>query len=377
MGQVHFMSHPLLLLVALSVSLAHLGAQTLPVRGDFRTDLSKRSIDLSELRGGGPPKDGIPALLEPRFDAVEKAATWLDDSEPVLVVEHAGEVRAYPFQILMYHELANDQIGDLPILASYCPLCNSAIAFDRRLNGTTYTFGVSGMLRNSDMVMYDHQTDTLWQQLTGEAIVGELTGRRLEIVGSQVTHFGAVRETFPAAKVLNRDTGHSTPYGQSPYAGYEGRGRTMFPAPYQQADRVRALDRLVAIYSDEKPHGHTLDSVARNGVGEGEIDGRPYVIFFDPKAVGAMDARRIADSDAVGSVGVFSRIVDGAELKFQHRKGVITDKQTGSEWDLFGRATSGPHSGKRLQPINHGVFYAFAWLAFQPETKLYGVSFPE
>jgi len=367
------MPRRVLLLVALSVSLAQLGAQTLPVRGDFRTDLSKRSIELSELRGGGPPKDGIPALLKPSFDSVDEAAKWLDDSEPVLVVEHAGEVRAYPFQILMFHELANDQIGDLPVLASYCPLCNSAIAFDRRLDGKTYTFGVSGMLRHSDMVMYDHQTHTLWQQLTGDAIVGELTGKRLEIIGSQVTHFGAVRTQFPAAKVLNRETGHSAPYGRSPYAGYESGGRTMFPAPYKQADRVRPMERLAVIYSDDKPQAHTLDSVARGGVREGEIDGEPYVIFHDPQAVGAMDARRIADSDRVGSVGVFSRLVDGEELKFQHKKGVITDKQTGSEWSLFGVATSGPHKGKRLRSLEHGVFYAFAWLAFQPETKIYGI----
>jgi len=254
-------------------------AQSLPVQGEFRTDLSKRSIELSELRGGGPPKDGIPAILEPQFDSTAQAAEWLDDREPVLLVEHAGEVRAYPFQILMFHELANDQIGDLAVLVSYCPLCNSVIAFDRRLNGTTYTFSVSGMLRNSDMVMYDHQTDSLWQQLTGESIVGTLTDARLEIVSSQVVHFGAVRQQFPAAKVLNCETGCPAPYGQTPYAGYERGGRTMFPAPYRQSNRIRPLDRLVVIYSDEKPVAYTLKLVASSGVREGEIDGKSYVIF--------------------------------------------------------------------------------------------------
>jgi hypothetical protein len=351
-----------------------LSAQELPVRGEFRTDLSKSSIELSELRGGGPPKDGIPALLRPKFDSVQRATTWLDDREPVLVVESEGQVRAYPFQILMFHELANDMIGDLPVLASYCPLCNSAIAFDRRLDGKTHTFGVSGMLRHSDMVMYDHQTETLWQQLTGEGIVGELTGRTLRVVSSQVAHFGAVRERFPDAQVLNRDTGTVVPYGQTPYVGYEGRGGMMFPAAYPHADRIRALDRLVAIYSEIQPEAHTLASVARGGVRTGKIDDEPYVIFYDPEAVGAMDAKRISDSKQVGSVGVFSPIVDGQELKFRSKKNRITDTKTGSEWNLFGEAISGPHQGTRLRALDHGVFYAFAWLAFRPDTTLRGLS---
>ncbi len=359
------------LIIALGFTLS---AQELPVRGEFRTDLSKRSIELSELRGGGPPKDGIPALLRPNFDSTRRATTWLDDREPVLVVEYQGQVRVYPFQILMYHELANDQIGDLPVLASYCPLCNSAIAFDRRLDGKTYTFGVSGMLRHSDMVMYDHQTETLWQQLTGEGIVGELTGNTLRVVTSQVAHYGAVRERFPDAKVLNRDTGTFVPYGTTPYVGYESRRGVMFPADYPHADRIRALDRLVAIYSETKPEAHTLDSVARGGVRTGKIDGEPYVIFYDPEAVGAMDAKRISDSEQVGSVGVFSPIVDGQDLKFRSKKNRITDTKTGSEWNLFGEAISGPHKGARLRPLDHGVFYAFAWLAFRPDTELRGLS---
>ena len=206
--------------------------------------------------------------------------------------------------------------------------------------------------------------------------MGTLTDKNLRIVSSQVTHFGAVRSQFLQANALNRETGYTLPYGQTPYAGYEARGRTMFPARYQQSDRIRALDRLVAIYSEQRPQAHTLDSVSRRRVREGEIDGEPYVIFYDPEAVGAMDAKRIADSDKVGSVGVFSRVVNGEELKFQYKKGVITDKQSGSEWNLFGVAVSGPHEGQRLRPLEHGVFYAFAWLAFKPETKLYGVSLP-
>jgi hypothetical protein len=130
--------------------------------GNWKTDLSKKSVDLREILSGGPAKDGIPAILDPKFIGVEEANGWLAPAEPVLMVRHEGEARAYPLQILLFHEIANDQIADLPILVSYCPLCNSAITFDRRIGGEALTFGVSGMLRNSDMVMYDHQTDSLW-----------------------------------------------------------------------------------------------------------------------------------------------------------------------------------------------------------------------
>ena len=173
-------------------------------QGNWETDLSKKSINLSELRSGGPPKDGIPAIDRPEFISIDEAAKWVGAREPVLVVTLGGEARAYPLQILLWNELVNDQIGDRPILVSYCPLCNTAITFDRRVDDAVHDFGVSGMLRNSDMVMYDRQTDSLWQQATGDAIVGAATGKQLEIVSSQVVSFDDFRESFPDGWVLDR-----------------------------------------------------------------------------------------------------------------------------------------------------------------------------
>ena len=173
-------------------------------QGNWKTDLSKKSINLSELRSGGPPKDGIRAIDRPEFIAIDEAAKWVGAREPVLLVTLGGEARAYPLQILLWNELVNDQIGDRPILVSFCPLCNTAITFDRRIDGAVHDFGVSGMLRNSDMVMYDRQTDSLWQQATGDAIVGAATGERLDIVSSQVVSFDDFRESFPKGWVLDR-----------------------------------------------------------------------------------------------------------------------------------------------------------------------------
>jgi len=347
-------------------------AQTLPGPSPFRTDLSKRSIDLGELLSGGPPKDGIPAINQPRFDSVAQAAAWIDDREPVLVFEHGGEARVYPLQILIWHEMANDVVGDLPVLASYCPLCQSAIVFDRRVNDQVLDFGVSGLLRHSDMIMFDRRTESLWQQLTGEAVVGELTGKNLRILPSRQVDFGSVRKYLHGAKVLNRETGVRRDYGKSPYAGYEDGNRTIFPVPYKKRGALRKLDRLATIRVGDKARAYPLKRLGSSRVEAGEIAGTPYIVFFDPAAASALDRSDISGSKRVGSVGVFSPLLDGQALSFKRDKNKIMDEQTGSAWNIFGEAVEGPLQGKRLTAIDHGVFYAFAWLAFHPDTEIVG-----
>ncbi len=339
------------LLVALAAP--GLWAQLSP--GNWRTDLSKKSIDLSELRLGGPPKDGIPAIDQPVFISCRDASSWLHPKEPVLVVEHAGQARAYPLQILIWHELVNDQMGDLPILVSYCPLCNSALVFDRRVDGRVHDFGVSGMLRHSDMVMYDRQTDSLWQQVTGEAIVGTLTGKTLALLPSQTLAFGTFCEVFPQGQVLSRHTGHERPYGENPYVGYESRNR---------------LERVVALSWEGKSKAYPFELLRRAGVLEDRLGSLRYVIFFEPETLTALDERQIARSRAVGTVGVFSPELEGRRLSFRRRDGRIVDKQTGSTWTVAGTATAGPLAGKRLTPVRHGVYFAFAWMAFYPGSQM-------
>ena len=360
------------LLGFLLVLVSAASAQGLPARGEWKTDLSKASIDLADLHAGGPPKDGIPAIREPKFVSVGDARSWVADKEPVMVVEAGGEVRIYPIQILIWHEMVNDVIGDLSVLVSYCPLCNSAIVFDRTIDGKVYDFGVSGMLRHSDMIMFDRQTDSLWQQLTGEAVVGELLGKRLWIVSSQMVNFGSARASYPQAQVLSKDTGFQRAYGSSPYAGYDMGGRTMFPVPYQSDGQARALDRLVTIQSEDGAKAHLLADMRKARVRADKIGETRYVVFTEPTATSPLDQRTIADSRGVGSVGVFSPIVDGRELKFRKRGEKIVDRETGSEWSIFGKAVAGELEGTQLEPINHGVFYAFAWLSFYPDTRVVG-----
>ena len=342
-------------------------------QGNWKTDLSKKSINLSELRSGGPPKDGIRAIDRPEFTAVNEAAKWVGAREPVLVVTLGGEARAYPLQILVWNELVNDRIGDRPILVSYCPLCNTAITFDRRVDGVVHDFGVSGMLRHSDMVMYDRQTDSLWQQATGAAIVGAATGKQLDVISSQVVSFDDFRESFPNGRILSRPT-RGMHYGSTPYAGYEFSGRLRAPVDLKRALPVRPTEQVVAVTMEGKTKAFTFDNLRRTGVAESKIKKKRFVVFHDPGTVSVNDARRISGSRQVGSVGVFSPELDGKRLKFRRKKGKILDKETGSTWNLFGVATDGPMAGKRLEPVDHLVYYAFALMAFHPRAQIVGVA---
>jgi hypothetical protein len=344
-------------------------------QGNWRTDLSRKSIDLAELKSGGPPKDGIPAIDQPRFDGVKQAAAWLHAREPVLTVNIGGEARAYPLQVLMWHELANDEVGGIPLLASYCPLCNSAIVFDRRLDGEIYDFGVSGMLRHSDMVMYDRQTDSLWQQITGEALVGELTGKTLKILPAQTVSFETFAEAFPQGRVLNRQTGHFRPYGQNPYERYEFNDRLVAPVGNFRVPRgVRPMERLVTVSTGEKTKAYTFHYVRSRKVVEDDLEDTGFVILYDGNTLSALDEKQIVQSKQVGSVGVFRPIVDGKRLRFREKKGHVEDKETQSKWNVLGVAVEGPLTGTRLKPVDHGVYFAFAWLVFRPETRVIGDS---
>ena len=338
--------------------------------GRWRTDTSKHSINLNELKPGGPGKDGIPALDHPKFVSVGEARKWLEAKEPLIVVETAEEVRAYPLQILIWHELVNDWIGDTPVLVSFCPLCNSAVVFDRRFDGSVYDFGVSGMLRDSDMVMYDRNTESLWQQITGEAIAGSLTASRLTVLPAQTVSFAVLADHFPQARVLSRSTGYARRYGQNPYSGYEFGNQVLFPIKKLGKPRVPLMERIVAITGDGLAKAYPFSALRRLGVLEDTIESKRYVIFFQSGTRTVLDAESTADSRDVGAVGVFLPELEGRVLTFRHQDGAIVDQQTGSTWNVLGVAMRGPVAGHRLTPVANTVAFAFAWLVFRPETEI-------
>ncbi len=330
-------------------------------------------IDPSEVLSGGPPPDGIPPIDDPQFVDVAAADAWLNDPEPVLVVQVGDDVRAYPIQILMWHEIVNDTVGGEPLAVTYCPLCNSAITFRRVVRGVEVTFGTSGNLYNANLVMYDRATESLWNQLDGRAVIGLLTGEELERLPSVMISWADVKATHPDAKVLDRDrTGYRRNYGTNPYTGLDDPNGQPFLFRGDVDVRAKAMQRIVAIENGKAAVAWALDAISGDGptVTPGAFAGDPLVIFWEPGQSSALDTSDIADGRDVGNVGVFSPVVDGQELTFRVDDAGFVDDQTGSRWDIFGEATSGPLSGTRLVPITFVRTFWFSWAAFRPDTDL-------
>ena len=335
------------------------------------TDFGKTTIDLSTLESGGPPRDGIPSIDDPRFVSVEEASEWIADREPVIVLELNQDVRAYPLQIMIWHEIVNDTIGGVPVAVTFCPLCYSAIAFDRRIKGKVYDFGTSGMLRHSDLVMYDRQTESLWQQLSGEAIVGERVGDRLDMIPATLIAFEKFQSAHPAAKVLSKKTGYRRPYGRNPYAGYDDIRNSPFLYRGPLPKKVRPMEHLVTVLIHGEAVAYRFSTLKKRPVVNDVVGGEPIVVLYEKRTRTALGGNKVKNGRAIGAGAVFDRRVDGQTLSFTQRQGVFVDEETGSVWNTFGVATTGPLKGKRLKQMVSGDFFAFAWMAFRPNTRLY------
>jgi hypothetical protein len=337
------------------------------------TDFCQRSIDLSTVISGGPPPDGIPPIDNPVYESIADAAEWLSDESPVVVVEVNDAARAYPLAILTWHEIVNTDLGGEPITVTFCPLCNSALVFDRTVDGEVLDFGVSGNLRNSDLIMFDRQTDSWWQQFTGEGIVGTYTGTTLELIPSQVVGFAQFVEAFPDAEVLSRETGASRSYGRNPYAGYDG-VETPFLFEGDIDERLPATSRVLAGVIAGEPMAYPFPALQDEIVINDTVGERNVVAIWQPGSRSALDAAQIDTSRDIGTVGLFSReLADGTVLTFTLDGNNVVDEQTGSTWNLFGRATAGELEGTELRPLLAAPHFWFAWAAFQPETTVYGL----
>lgn len=337
----------------------------------FSTDFSKHSVPYDEILSGGPPKDGIPAIDNPKFVSVEEADQWLEPQEPVILFEVDDDARAYPLQILTWHEIVNDELGGVPVAVTFCPLCNSALSFDRRLDGQVLEFGTSGLLRHSDLVMYDRTTESLWQQFTGEAIIGDLAGKQLTFLPSAIVSYDDFRETHPDGRVLSRETGYSRPYGENPYAGYDTIGQNPFLFQGETDDRLPAMARVVTVSLGEEDVAYPYSVLEEKRVINDNVGGQDLVVFFTPGTNSALGAPIIAEAADVGATNVFDPHVDGEKLTFAIAGETITDEQTGSEWNLLGEAVAGELVGKELMPIVHGDQFWFSWAAFKPDTIIY------
>jgi hypothetical protein len=341
----------------------------------WNTNWERRTIELYELRHGGPPRDGIPPIDDPKHVSADEAEVWLDGNEPVIAFIRGTDARAYPLQILIWHEIVTDSVGGDPVLITFCPLCNSSIVFDRRVGDQVYEFGTSGLLRNSDLVMYDRNTESLWQQLTGTGIVGEHAGDRLTFLPSSIVSFNDFREAYPDGKILSRETGYSRTYGWNPYVGYDRIGDSPFLFTGEIDDRLTAMERVVAVTLNIKGRevnaAYPFTTLASKRVINDVQSGVHLVVFHEEGTSSALDSREISDGRDIGATGVFRPVVNEEVLVFIVKNREIVDEKTGSIWDIFGRAVKGPLKGAQLEPMIHGDHFWFAWAAFKPDTVVY------
>ena len=294
---------------------------------------------------------------------------WLADREPVIALQIGDDARAYPLQIMTWHEIVNDIVGGEPVIVTFCPLCNSAIAFERRMGNTINSFGVSGLLRYSDLIMYDRDTDSWWQQILGEAIVGELTGTRLPKVPASIISWADFRQNYPDGQVLTRDTGFTRQYGRNPYTGYDDIDSSPFLFVGPEDGRLRPVERVAAVELGGESVAYPFLRLEETPVVNDDIGGTPVVVFFSPGTTSALDGSVIAASRDVGATGVYDRRLGDQTLTFRPDSGAFIDEETGSTWNVLGRAVDGPLTGETLTPIVHGNHFWFAWAAFKPETR--------
>lgn len=336
----------------------------------WKTDFSKHSVPFEEIISGGPPKDGIPAIDNPQFVSATEADEWLEDAEPVQVLDLNGDVRAYPLQILIWHEIVNDVVGGKPVAATYCPLCNTAIVFEATLpDGQVLDFGTTGKLRFSDLVMYDRQTESWWQQITGEAIVGELLGTQLAFISSPIVSWAEFKQTQPDGKVLSRETGHRRPYGQNPYVGYDTTSPFLYRGP--EDDRLPAMERVATVSVGEEAIAFPFSVLEKEPVVHYTLGDQEMVVFYKRGTASALDSQALAQGRDVGATGIFIPQAAGQPLTFRLENGEIRDDQTDSTWSLLGEAIAGPLQGEKLESVVHANHFWFSWAVFKPDTIIY------
>jgi thiol-disulfide isomerase/thioredoxin len=339
---------------------------------EFNTDFTRHAVPYSEILSAGQPRDGIPAINTPAYVSVEEADTWLEDKEPVFLLQIGDKARAYPLQILIWHEIVNDTLNEVPVLVSFCPLCNTAIAFERRIDNKILDFGTTGRLRYSNLIMYDHQTETWWQQATGKGIVGELTGEQLTFVPANIVAWSDFRENYAESDVLSRNTGYTRDYGKNPYPGYDNVDNSPFLYDGPETPRtLPAMARILTLDLNGDAVAYPYDTLSQVRVVEDIVGGVPLVIFWQPGTSSALDQSDIAAGDDVGSIAAFKRMVNGQFLDFDVEEENIIDIQTGSTWDVLGRAVAGPLQGEQLDAVVGVNHFWFSWAAFTPETRVY------
>jgi uncharacterized protein YbaR (Trm112 family) len=327
--------------------------ETVPpqLQREFSTDFSKRSLSFAEIFTGGPPKDGIPALLDPPFISVSSAQESLTPKDPVIVVKQGKNSMILPLRILTWHEIVNTGLDGIPLAVTYCPLCNTSLVFDRRHQGQVLDFGTTGSLHGSNLLMYDRQTESWWQQATGEAVLGRYTGDRLKAVPSLFLSWSTASTAFPEAQVLSEETGHERNYGENPYPGYDSPGNTPFLYQGDLRDGADPVSRVM-ILGEEELVRVPYAAVFGNNILSLVVEDEPLILIADKSTGSPLDTGLFENAKINGTVNAYSARVEDFVLTFEWNQNEIRDQETGSLWDVSGTALEGPLAGKKLKAVN-------------------------
>ena len=324
-------------------------------------------VDRSRIVSGGPSADGIPPIDRPRFERAD-SVDWLQPVDPVMVVTVNGAVRAYPIQIMIWHEVVNDEIGGTPVLITYCPLCNSGLAFSRVVEDSVLDFGTSGALFQANLVMYDRQSESLWTQFDGRSVVGDLVGTQLDTLIATTLSWSDFLRDHPEADVLSRDTGNPRPYGRNPYNAYDQRESPVAGFYTGDADPTlppyaRVVGITTASGSLAVPTGDLAEvSVFDVAIGEDDL-----TVWHRPGTASALNDAVLAEGADVGATAVFHSTVNGERADFTPVAEGFVDSVSGTTWNILGEGLSGPLRDQRLEPVEHVDTFWFAWATFHVE----------
>ncbi|MDH3278955.1 MAG: DUF3179 domain-containing protein [Nitrosopumilus sp.] len=320
----------------------------------METDGVKHLIPLDRIKSGGPPKDGIPSIDNPIFSDAD-ASQFMSDSDIVIGLNINGETKAYPIFILVWHEIVNDSVGGVPVSVTYCPLCYTNQVFERIIDGQEVTFGTSGKLYNSNLLMYDRLTESYWSQALGIAVKGELAGYQLGLIPFDVITWGDWKKLHPDTKILTTDTGFLRSYATDPYGNYYTEPRIMFPVEHSD-NRMHPKEIIIGFVENGFSKAYKQNDIESEILINDFIGETPVMLI----SLFSENSR------------AFERIINNDVLDFVYADGKILDIQTNSEWNYDGLSISGELEGEHLKrmPIKPGFW--FEWVAFHPETLIYG-----
>jgi hypothetical protein len=318
------------------------------------TDGQKHSIPLNEIISGGVKRDGIPSIDKPRYESVAVADRYLDDDGFGLLVEVNNRARFYPYQVLVWHEIVNDNFQGKKLAVTYCPLCFSGIVFGREFNDQVFEFGTSGKLYNSNLLMYDRTSDSLWSQALGEAVVGPLTGKKLEVYPSLTISWNEFKKNFRSGEVLSKNTGESRDYTRNPYGDYFINNSIFFPVNNKDS-RLESKQIIFGAKNESGTKAFALEDVQKTKLINDKVGDLPVLVLWD---------------QTLKTVKAFERQIDGKEITFSLSGETIVD-ESGSKWNSSGRSTAGSNNGFKLKVIPLENTFWFSWASSHPKTEVY------